>query len=84
MRYWLVEANDRSGALWGFLVDAKHPTAPGVVKQLKALGTAVEISGQKVNVADLNLRTVKVRHDPTARLRVGHRYLLEGRTIGDA
>ncbi len=84
MRYWLVEANDRSGALWGFLVDAKHATTPGAVKQLKALGTAVEISGQSVRVADLNLRTVKVRHDPTARLSVGQRYMLEGHTVRDS
>jgi hypothetical protein len=84
LKYWLVEVNGKSGALWGFLVKATLPTAPAVIKQLKALGSVVEISGQSVSVADLNLDSVTIRYDATDRHTAGDRYLLEGRTVSDS
>ena len=74
MAYWLVEANDRSGALWGFLVEAERLSKPQVVDRLRAAGKAVEISGQIVDVRDLDFASLQVRHDP-ASMQTGGRTL---------
>lgn len=67
MRYWLVEANDRSGALWGFLVPAVAVSAGQVADRLRKLGRGVEISGQLVETTLLDLTTLQVRYDSTER-----------------
>ena len=47
MRYWLIEATERSGASWGFLFRAKKkPTAGEVVEHMNAIGSAIELSGK--------------------------------------
>jgi hypothetical protein len=79
MGHWLVEANARSGALWGFLVEGHGLSRPRVVAQLRALGTAIEISGQAVDVRDLDLSSVRIRHDVTKRDPECVRFSLEGK-----
>ncbi len=86
MRYWLIEATERSGAFWGFLFRAKKkPTAGEVVEHMNAIGRAIELSGQMVEVARLDPRTVVVRHDATDRsVRGGAaRFSIEGDKVDD-
>ena len=84
MGYWLVEANARSGALWGFLVEGHGLSRPRVVAQLRALGTAIEISGQAVDVRDLDLSSVRVRHDVTKRDPECVRFSLDGKATASS
>lgn len=79
MPYWLIEASERSGALWGFLVKAERVSAAQVVARMRNLGRVIELSGQTVEVAALDLSTVKVRYDATEKRHRGvRRYSLEG------
>jgi len=57
MGYWIVEA--KNGALRGVRSDlpGDRLSLPAVVLQLKILGKPTEISRQRVNVEDLDLRT---------------------------
>jgi hypothetical protein len=79
LRTWLVEATDKSGALWGFLVRAKRISRNEIVERMKNLGRVIELSGQIVEVARLDLTTVEVKHDATwRRPREGQSYSIEG------
>ena len=82
MRYWLVEANDRSGAVWGFLVGAEQVSARDVAERIAALGRAVEISGQVVDARLLDLKSLRVRYDATERHKgAARRWSLEGEKV---
>ena len=79
MAYWLVEAEERTGAHWGFLVGAERISAEQVVERMKSLGRVIEMSGQTVEVRALDLSSVVVRYDATERRQRGtRRYSLEG------
>jgi hypothetical protein len=78
MGYWLVEAKGKKGALWGFLVQGDRLSRHAVIEQLKLLGNATEISGQRVDITDLNLETVEVRYDATDRHTAGDRFAVDG------
>ncbi len=84
MRYWLVEASDRHGAQWGFLVESEHkPVEAFVAGRMKSLGRVIEISGQTVEVSRIDLSTLIVRREATARTHRGvRRYSLEGDKVG--
>ena len=82
MRYWLVEATDRSGACWGFLFASdRKPSDTVVVSRMKSLGRVIEISGQTVEVARLNLSSLVSARDATRRRSGGSRYTIEGDEI---
>ncbi len=82
MRFWLVEATDRRGALWGFLFRADRVSAAQVRDRMKSLGRVIEISGQTVEVSALDLFSIVVRHDATEKRHRGvRRYSLEGDKI---
>lgn len=79
MRYWLVEATDRRGALWGFLIHAREISANQAADRIRALGRAVELSGQLVDAKALDLGSLRVRYDATDLHREeGDRYSIEG------
>ncbi len=82
LRTWLVEATDKSGALWGFLVRAKKISPNEIVEHMKSLGRVIELSGQTVEVARLDLTTVQVKYDATwRRPRESQSYSIEGDEI---
>ena len=67
MRYWLCEALDRSGAVWGFLVHADAISAAEVAEQLRTSRRGIEISGQLVETSLLDLTSLRVKYDATDR-----------------
>jgi hypothetical protein len=80
--YWLVEASDRRGAQWGFLVEAdRKPIVFGIVGRMKSLGRIIELSGQTVEVARLDLASVRVGRRADTWPRNVPRYSLEGEEI---
>ncbi len=38
LRYWLVEARDRHGAVWGFLIHAREISAKQAADRIRANG----------------------------------------------
>ena len=84
MGYWLVEVTENQGALWGFLVESRHkPIEAFIVGRMRSLGRVIALSGQTVDVARLDLTTLRVRHDATKHpVRGGaSRYSVEGDPI---
>jgi hypothetical protein len=64
--YWLVEATERLGPRWGFLVRSQRkPTEADVASRMMSLGRVIELSGQTVEVARLGLSILRVRRDAT-------------------
>jgi hypothetical protein len=49
MGYWLVEANARSGALWGFLVEGHGLSRPQVVAPAWSDGRANRVQNADVS-----------------------------------
>jgi hypothetical protein len=81
LKVWLVEARDRSGAVWGFLVPGNTVSAAEVAEQLRTRGRGVEISGQVVETSLLDLSTLRVRYDATRMHLESNRYTIEGGKI---
>jgi hypothetical protein len=82
LKYWLVEAKDRHGAVWGFLIHAREISATQAADRIRALGRAVELSGQLVDARTLDLTSLRVRFDATDLHKdAGSRYTIEGDPI---
>ena len=82
MRLWLVESNDRYGAVWGFLVPARAVSAAHVAEILRLTGRGVEISGQVIETSLLDLSTLRVRYDATDRHKgPAARFTIDGEKI---
>jgi hypothetical protein len=82
LRHWLVEATDRHGAIWGFLIPAAEISAEQAADRIRTLGRAVELSGQLVDARTLDLTSLRVRYDATDLLKgAGSRYTIEGDRI---
>jgi hypothetical protein len=82
--YWLVEVSEHQGAQWGFLIESERkPAEAFVIGRMRSLGRVIELSGQTVDVARLDLSTIRICRDATRnRVRGGaSRYGLEGGTI---
>lgn len=82
MKYWLVEAKDRHGAVWGFLIHAREISAKDAADQIRRLGRAVELSGQFVDAKTLDMSSIRVRYDATDLHEAeGNRFSVEGDPI---
>jgi len=82
LRYWLVEGRDRLGAVWGFLIHAREISAKQAADRIRALGRAVEMSGQLVDAKTLDMSSLRVRYDATELHKDdGSRYTIEGDPI---